>query len=70
MGTKFRLVPFLTLYVHQNPPSEGRIGGPQFDIGVAAERRQIEENSVLTGIGKSWVGLLSVVANPNPLTLP
>ena len=48
----------------------GRIRGSKLDIGIAAERRQIEQNFVLTCIGKSWMGGLSVGANPNPLMLP
>ena len=38
------------------PQMGGRIGGSKLDIGIAAKRRQIEQNFVLRGIGKSWVG--------------
>ena len=35
-----------------------RIGGrgSKLNIGIATKRRQIEQNNVLRGIGKSWVG--------------
>ena len=47
------------------PPNGGRIGGSKLDIGIAAKRRQIEQNFVLRFFGKS----LSNGANLKPLTL-
>ena len=35
---------------------EVELEGSQLDIGIAVKRQQIEQNFVLRGIGKSWVG--------------
>ena len=59
--------------VHPNPRIGGagdQIGGSQLDIGTVVkwQQMQIEQKFLLTGIGKTWVGLLSIRANLNPLT--
>ena len=42
-----------------------------FDIGIPAKRRQIEQNVVLRGIGKSWAGILLVlIQSPNTSVIP
>ena len=52
------------VWYHFRPPG-GRSGGSKLDIGIAAKRQQIEQNFVLRGIGKSWVGFrLAQVATP------
>ena len=45
--------------VHPNSPNRGGgriVGGSKLNMGIAAKRQQIEQNFVLRGIGKSWVG--------------
>ena len=49
----------------------GRIGWSQLGIEIAAKRRQIEQNFVLTGIGKSWVGFRLVhIQSSQPANAP
>ena len=49
-------------WYHFQPPRStlthkgGPIRGSKLDIGIAAKRQQMEQNFVLRGIGKSWVG--------------
>ena len=66
---RFRLVPFLTPWVHPNPPKWWVELGAKIDSGIPAKRRQMEQNFVLRGIWKVMGGLL-IGVNPNPLTLP
>ena len=56
VGSGFRLVPFST-HLTSIALNGGRIDGPQIDIEIMAKRWQIEQNFVLRGIGKSWVGV-------------
>ena len=52
------VVPYSTPYVRPKPPNGGGggIAGSKLDIGIVAKRRRIEQNVVLRGIGKSYVG--------------
>ena len=65
--TTFRLVPFLTPYVHPNPQTGVELG-VSFDIGFSAKRRQIEQIFVLRYWEVVWVGFrLAQIPTANTL---